>query len=56
VEQMKDRSKKAKAPAVLEPTGKFPTPQSAAKEFKIRRNKTITYVEDHSRRGADTFW
>ena len=44
VEQMEDRSKKAKAPKVLQPTDKFPTPESAAKEFEIRRNKTIAYV------------
>ena len=45
VEQMEDRSKKAKAPKVLQPAGKFPTPESAAKEFEIRRNKTIAYVK-----------
>ena len=45
VEQMEDRSKKAKAPKVLQPTDKFPTPESAAKEFEMRRNKTIAYAE-----------
>jgi DinB family protein len=46
IEQMEDRSKKAKAPKVLQPTDKFPTPESAAKEFEIRRNKTIAYVKN----------
>src|ERR1700693_3337886 len=45
VDQMEDRSKKAKAPKVLQPTDKFPTPESAAKQFQIRRNKTIAYVK-----------
>jgi len=45
VEQMEDRSKKAKAPKIIQPTGKFPTPESAAKEFELRRNKSITYVK-----------
>jgi hypothetical protein len=45
VEQMEDRSKKAKAPKIIQPTGKFPTPESAAKEFEFRRNKSITYVK-----------
>jgi len=45
VAQMEDRSKKAKAPKVIQPTGKFPTPQSAAQEFRLRRDKTIAYVK-----------
>ena len=45
VEQMEDRSKKAKAPKVLQPTDRFPTPDSAVKEFQLRRNKTIAYVK-----------
>lgn len=45
VAQMEDRSKKAKAPKVVQPTGKFPTPESAAQEFKLRRDKTISYVK-----------
>src|SRR3954470_23736532 len=45
VAQLEDRSKKAKAPAILQPAGKFPTPQSAAEEFEIRRGKTISYVK-----------
>jgi hypothetical protein len=42
---MVDRSKKAKAPKVLQPTGTFPTPESAAKEFELRRAKTIAHVK-----------
>ena len=45
VEQMEDRSKKAKAPKIIQPTGKFPTPESAAKEFELRRNKSIAYAK-----------
>jgi hypothetical protein len=45
VAQMEDRSKKAKAPKILQPTGKFPTPESAARDFRIRRDKTIAYVK-----------
>lgn len=43
VEEMEDRSKKAKAPKVIQPAGKFPDSQSAAKEFELRRNKSIAY-------------
>ena len=45
VAQLEDRSTKAKAPKVLQPISKFPTPESAAKEFKLRRDKTIAYVK-----------
>lgn len=45
VAQIEDRSVKAKAPEPIVPTGKFPTPESAAQEFKTRRDKTIAYVE-----------
>jgi hypothetical protein len=45
VAQMEDRTKKAKAPKIIQPTGKFPTPESAAQEFKLRRGKTIAYVK-----------
>jgi DinB family protein len=45
VDGMEDRSKKAKAPKVLQPTDRFPTPESAIKEFQLRRNKTIAYVK-----------
>lgn len=44
VEAMEDRSKKVKTPKILEPSGKFPTPESAAQEFAARRSKTIAYV------------
>jgi len=45
VAQMEDRSKKAKAPKIIQPTGKFPTPESAAQEFRLRRGRTIGYVK-----------
>jgi len=45
VAQLEDRSKKAKAPKVIQPTGMFSTPESAAEEFKRRRDKTIAYVK-----------
>lgn len=45
VAQMEDRSKKAKTPKILQPTAKFPTPESAAQEFRLRRGKTIAYVK-----------
>jgi len=45
VAQMEDRSKKAKAPKVIQPTGMFSTPESAAQEFKLRRDRTIEYVK-----------
>jgi hypothetical protein len=44
VARMEDRTKRAKAPKVIQPTGKFPTPESAEQEFKLRREKTIAYV------------
>lgn len=45
VAQMEDRSKKIKTPKILEPTGKFPTPESAAQEYRRHRDKTIAYVK-----------
>ncbi len=45
VAAVEDRSKKAKAPKVLQPSGMFPTPESAIKEFEIRRSRTIAYVK-----------
>ena len=45
VAQLEDRSKKAKAPKVIQPAGRFPTPESAAAEFQLRRGKSIAYVE-----------
>ena len=40
-----DRSHKAQAPEPIVPSGKYPTPESAAKEFIARRDKTIAYVK-----------
>jgi uncharacterized damage-inducible protein DinB len=44
VAMIEDRSAKAKAPEAIVPSGKFPTPASAAEEFEKRRQKTIEYV------------
>ena len=45
VAQVEDRSVKGKAPPAIEPTGRFPTPLSAAQEFTIRRDRTIAFVK-----------
>ena len=45
VEKVQDRSQKATAPEPITPTGKFATPEEAAKEFTVRREKTIAYVK-----------
>jgi hypothetical protein len=45
VAELEDRSNKAKAPKAIQPTGIYPTPDSAAQEFKRRRDKTIAYVK-----------
>jgi hypothetical protein len=45
VAKIKDRSGKATAPEALVPSGKFATPQDAAREFTARRDKTIAYVK-----------
>ena len=41
---VQDRSHKAKAPEPIVPSGKFATPEDAAREFTTRRDKTIAYV------------
>jgi uncharacterized damage-inducible protein DinB len=41
---VQDRSHKAKAPEQIVPSGKFATPEDAAREFIARRAKTIAYV------------
>jgi len=41
---VQDRSHKAKAPEPIVPSGKFATPEDAAREFTARRDKTIAYV------------
>jgi hypothetical protein len=41
---IQDRSAEAKAPEPIVPSGKYPTPASAAEEFHKRRGKTIAYV------------
>ena len=40
-----DRSQKASAPEPIKPTGKFNTPEDAAREFIARRDKSIAYVK-----------
>lgn len=42
---VQDRSKKATAPEPIVPSGKFATPEEAAREFTARREKTIAYVK-----------
>jgi hypothetical protein len=42
---VQDRSKKATAPEPIVPSGKFATPEDAAREFTARRDKTIAYVK-----------
>jgi hypothetical protein len=41
---VQDRSHKVKAPEAIVPSGKFATPEDAAREFTARRDKTIAYV------------
>jgi uncharacterized damage-inducible protein DinB len=41
---VQDRSRKATAPEPIVPSGKFATPEDAAREFTARRDKTIAYV------------
>ena len=45
VERVQDRTQKATAPEPITPSGKFATPQDAAREFIARRDKTIAYVK-----------
>ena len=42
---VQDRSKKVSAPEAIVPSGKFATPEDAAREFTARRDKTIAYVK-----------
>ena len=48
VERLQDRSQKATAPEPIVPSGKFATPEDAAREFTARRDKTIEYVKNTS--------
>ena len=45
VTKVQDRSQKATAPEAIVPSGKFATPEDAAREFTVRRDKTIAYVK-----------
>jgi DinB superfamily len=40
-----DRSKKFKAPEMLEPVGKFPSTAAAIQAYTSRRDSTITYIK-----------
>jgi len=39
-----DRSRKAQAPEMLKPTGKFPTPAAAVTQFMERRNRSLEFA------------
>ena len=41
-----DRSRKANAPEILQPTGKFPTKEELVKQFNETRGKEIAYVKE----------
>jgi hypothetical protein len=44
-----DRSRKAQAPEILRPvSGRWPTPQAAADEFRKRRDRNIAYIDTTS--------
>jgi hypothetical protein len=43
---VQDRSRKATAPEPITPTAKFATPADAAREFTVRRDKTIAYAKN----------
>ncbi|MEY2483294.1 MAG: hypothetical protein QOK24_1822 [Verrucomicrobiota bacterium] len=45
LEKIPDRSRKAKAPEVLKPTGKFPTREELVKHFTEARAKEIAFLE-----------
>ena len=45
VAMIKDRSKKAKAPEPLVPSGQFATPADAIQAFTLARDKSIEYVQ-----------
>jgi hypothetical protein len=40
-----DRSRKVQAPEAMTPTGRFPTRDALVAEFKLRRDKTIEFIE-----------
>jgi uncharacterized damage-inducible protein DinB len=44
VKSLSDRSKKFKAPEMLQPTHQWPDPDAMAREFTTRRNRTIEFV------------
>jgi len=48
IKMLTDRSKKAKAPEMLVPTGKFPTPDSVAAAFGEKRDRTVAFVKTNN--------
>jgi len=45
VKMLPDRSRKVKAPEPLVPTGRFPTLEATVADFKLRRDRTIEFIE-----------
>ena len=43
--RMADRSTKAQAPSEIRPTGRWATPAALAQEFRLRRDRTIEYLQ-----------
>lgn len=41
-----DRSQKGKAPEILQPKNRWPTPEATKTEFNARRDRTIQYVKE----------
>jgi hypothetical protein len=46
IEQLKDRTQKARAPEVLVPTNRYATKKELIAAFKLEREKTIMYVKN----------
>jgi len=46
LQAMTDRSKKAKAPEMLVPSGKYPTPDTIIAAFGPKRDRTVAFVRD----------
>jgi len=45
IAMLTDRSKKAQAPEMLKPSGKFPTPASAVTQFTEKRGRSIEFAK-----------
>lgn len=46
IARLKDRSTRAEAPEVLRPSGKWPTIQALVNEFRLRRDRNITWLRE----------